>query len=292
MSETEKDMRPIAPDSSLGKALDGFAVPALPAGFADRVVAATEGRAAPLPEPRRNSIRWRSARRLAIGVLAAGALGTAAAATGVLKELGVDLPTPQEVWSTITGRAAPSERAAPAANAAPAPAGPTRVEIEGPIDTPEELDEVFQRVDEVRADRREIRRDRVDQRLDQAIERRRAQGLPAPTPEEEARLRSRIEQYRDRREQQIEQRIEGRREDLRERVESGEVITREDLIGSPRADDTGATRPQRLREMSPEQRREAIQRLRERRQQRLDQPETPPSEASATADEAPSATPE
>ena len=38
MSDTDKNALPIVPDSPLGKALDGCAAPALPEGFAERVV--------------------------------------------------------------------------------------------------------------------------------------------------------------------------------------------------------------------------------------------------------------
>jgi hypothetical protein len=40
---------PIVPGSPLARVLDGYRAPELPAGFADRVLAAAEARPAPLP---------------------------------------------------------------------------------------------------------------------------------------------------------------------------------------------------------------------------------------------------
>lgn len=269
----------IARGSALGKALDGYSAPALPEGFADRVLAATKDRPEPLPEPRKpagggGAARWRSARRVAVGLLAAGALGTAAAATGLLEDLGVELPSAGEVWSTITGQDPAPAAVAPAVQQPPALVPEVRepVVIEGPIDTPEELEEAFRRIDEFRGNRKETRRSNVDQRIDNTIERRREQGLPAPTPEQEARLKDRIEKFRERRDQRVEERLEGRRDEMREQIENGEEFTPRELIEGQR--DIGSDTPvgdrlERLREMTPEQRREAIRRFRERRQERL-----------------------
>ncbi len=276
MSNAENDTRPITPDEPLGQVLSGYAVPQLPPDFADRVVSATNDRAARLPTSRPATSRWRTVRRVGTGVLVAGALGTAAAATGVLEDLGVDLPSPQQVWSRITGNDPapdPASTSAPAANVAPAPSGSAPVVIEGSIDTTEELEEAFRRVDEVRSTRSENRRGRVDRRIDEFIENRRAQGLPAPTPEEEQQFRERLGEFRERREDRVEGRLEERREDLRERLESGEKLTREDLLLNERGE--AGERPmrrrvQRWRDMSPEQRQQRIERLRERREQQLD----------------------
>ncbi|QFT77398.1 hypothetical protein [Erythrobacter sp. THAF29] len=295
MSEPDKDTLPISTDSPLGKALDAFEVPPLPDGFADRIVMATHDRVAPLPLPRKPNGRWRSARRLAIGALAAGALGTAAAATGVFKELGVNLPTAAEVWSSISGSDSEPAQDVPTSNETSVQAVPTPVEIEGPIDSPEELEEAFRRVDEVRAERKATRRDRVDQRIDRVIDRRREQGLPAPTPEEEARLRKRIEQLRENRDQRIEERLGERREELRERVESGEELTREDFVAPQRTgqgEKRGGNRLRRLREMPPEQRREAIRRFRERRQQRTENSSDMSADVETDVSDAPMELPE
>jgi hypothetical protein len=272
MNDTDR----IAPDSPLGRALNAGGAPDLPVDFADRIIARTKDRPAPLPEPRRSGggvQRWRSARRLGIGLAVTGALATAAAAATGL----IDLPSPQQVWSAITGQEAePTLPAQPNLSdkvAEPKPVSgvpKTGTVIDGPIDTPEELEEAFRRVDEAREDRRAQRRDNVDRRIDEALARRRAQGLPAPTPEEEAQMRARLEQARERGDAKAEQRIEQRREQLREKVEAGDAITAEDL----RPDPARRERFEELRNLSPAERRA---RLRELRQQRLQQAAPPTS---------------
>ena len=257
-------------DETIDAVLRGYSVPALAPDFADRVVAASAARTAELPRLRKTPAKHlRSGRRLAIGLVAAGALATAAAATGLLGQLGLPIPSAGEMWSRISGEDTPAPSASPAPAPSPVPEGTL---IEGPLDTPEELDEAFRRIDEVREQRRDTRRDRVDQRIDEVIERRRAQGLPAPTPEEEQRLRERLEQARSRADARREQVQGERREQLRERVEAGEAITSEDIAESLRTRDPDsplAQRIERLRQMPPEERREAIRQLREQRRGRL-----------------------
>lgn len=273
------DHDPFRFDDALEQALKQDPVPALPAGFADRVVAATQGRADPLPQTRTSPAkRWRSGRRLVVGAVAAGALASAAAATGLLEELPIELPSAEEVWSTITGQEAQNEPAASAPSAAAPnseaqliPDSEAPVTIEGPIDTPEELEEAFRRIDERRGLRRDTRREAVDQRIDNAIDRRREQGLRAPTPQQEERLRGRIERFRDRTDERRETRIEERREELREEIENGGAISREDFIGRERrqgSDTPVADRLERLRELPPEERRARIRQWRERREER------------------------
>lgn len=271
-------------DDAMKRALDDHRVPPMSADFADRVVAATKGRAAPLPRTRpATPYRWRTGRRLVIAVVAAGALATAAAATGILRDLGIDLPSPQQVWTRVTGQEpvrAPDP--APATRIAPAPEPRSRVTIEGAIDTPDELEEAFRRVDEVRSDRREGRRERVDSRIDGAIERRRAQGLPL-SPEQEERLRNRVDTFRDRADEQLEQRDALRREELREQLEREGEVTRHDIIDSAIPDGPVAQRLQQLRDLPPEERREVLRQWRERRQERLRrlQEDAPPPEEPA-----------
>jgi len=234
----EEGGAPITPGSPLACTLDDFAVPALPPGFADRVLAAAEARPAPLPELRRSGggggRGWRLGRRIAIGAVGFGALATAAAATGLLDRFDLPVPSPEKVWATITGEeTVPTPVATPAPvqpPADPAPAALAPVRIEGPIDTPEELGEAFRRIDEVRQGRIEARRQTIDRRIDTAIERRREAGLRVPTDEEEARLRERIEDARSRREDIRAEQIETRREELRERVENGEALTRGEIV--------------------------------------------------------------
>jgi hypothetical protein len=255
---------PILPGSPLARVLDDYPVPPLSAGFADRVVAAAEGRAPALPPLRRPAtVRgWRTGRRFAIAVVSFGALATAAAATGVLERVGLPVPSAETVWANLTGSEAP-------AGAAPAIAKPTAVAtaplapvlIEGPINTPEELAEAFRRIDEVRQGRSEARRAMIDRRLDRVIEQRRAAGLPVPDAEQEARLRQRLDDLQTEREARAGQRIEARREELRQRVENGEAVTRETLFPNRQPGAGALPGGRRLREMSPQERREFLRNL-------------------------------
>jgi hypothetical protein len=277
MSVSEPDQgAPILPGSALARRLDDFAVPGLSAGFADRVLSAAEARPpatlAPLPQLRRaprSGRGWRLGRGIAIGVASFGLLATAAAATGLLQQFDIPVPSAGKVWASITGAAsaAPPVAVTAAAVAKPVPseaAAQTPVEIVGPVDTPEELAEAFRRIDEVRQGRLNARSERIDQRIESAIERRRAAGLPPPTAEEEAAFRTRIEAERARREQIADERIAARRAEMQRKVESGEALTREDILRPLREDRQALQRQERLRQlqaMSPEQRREALRRL-------------------------------
>lgn len=263
---------PITPGSPLARALDGYAVPGLSAGFADRVLAAAEGAAAPLPPLRRrasNGRGWRLGRGIAIGVVSFGALASAAAATGLLQQFDIPVPSAEKVWARLTGsQPAAAAAAAPVVAAATpksdAPAALAPVQITGPIDTPEELAEAFRRIDEVREGRFAARRALADQRIDGALERRRAAGLPLPTAEQEAAFRDKVEAVQARRQQLADERIAARRDEMQRKVESGEALTREDIL-RPLRDDARALergeRIERLRRMSPVQRREALRRL-------------------------------
>lgn len=268
-----KQGAPITPGSPLARALDGYAVPGLSAGFADRVMAAAEAAPSPLPplrRPRHSARGWRVGQRLAIGIVSFGALATAAAATGLLERFDIAVPSAGTVWASITGKT-------PAAAAAPAPvvadaakpaadeaAALAPVEIVGLVDTPEELGEAFRRIDEVREGRFAARRALTEQRIDSALERRRAAGLPLPSAEQEAAIRGRITAAQERRQQLAEERLRLRREELARKVESGEALTREDIL-RPLRDDAKALergeRIERLQRMSPAQRREALRAL-------------------------------
>ncbi len=254
-------------DPALKALLDADRAPALSPAFADRVAVAAATRGTALPALRRpTASRWRTLRRVTMGVGAAALLSTAAAATGVLEQVGITLPPPVQrfvdnVSETVTGRA--PNRAGRPALAVPAATPVARpVAIEGPVDNPQELEAAFQRADEVRADRTARRRDVVDQRIDAELARRRAQGLPAPTPEEEAALRQRLDDARARRDALAGDRRETLREDLRQRVEAGEPVTRETLREV--REDAGLAPATRL---TPAQREALRRRLAERRQQ-------------------------
>ncbi len=263
------DGGPILPGTPLARALSAGAVPPLSNGFADRVVAAAEARPEPLPELRRRSGRWsnwRTGRRLAVGFAGVVALASAAAATGLLQQLAIPVPSAGTIWASISGPAraapAPSPSAAAAASsvATDEAVAPQPVGIAGPIDTPEELGEAFRRVDALRDKRREVRRAIIDQRIADEIARRSAAGLSPPTPAELAAVRERIDAAQSRRQQSVDARLKERREDLQRRVEAGEAITRRDILRpqATRQDlPEGSEAFETLRKMTPRERREA-----------------------------------
>lgn len=284
--------------SPLAHVLDDYPVPPLSAGFADRLLAAAESRAPTLSLSRRREPgrRWRTGRRVAIAALSFGALATAAAATGMLVRVGLPLPTAQTLWAGLTSGETASVAAPVASKSDVAASAATvaAVEIDGPIDTPEELAEVFRRIDEVRQGRIEARREKIDERITQEIERRRAAGLRMPTFEEEATLRQRIEEVRARREEAVEARLTMRREEFERKIDNNETLTREDIIRPLRDEQQMLLRRERLqqlRRMSPEQRREALRQLptkqrralikeyRARRDAATLGPDVPPAEA-------------
>ena len=105
------------------------------------------------------------------------------------------------------------------------------------------------------------RREMIDRRIDKVIERRRVAGLPVPDAEQEARLRERIEQAQTEREARNAQRIEARRETLRQRVENGEALTRENLVPGREPWPGALPDGRRLRDLSPQERREVLRNL-------------------------------
>ncbi len=270
------DTGPIVAGSPLARVLDQDSAPTLSAGFMERVLARTEGRAEPLPMLRKSILTgpWTRTRRVAVGAVVAGALATTAAATGVLQQLPVALPSAEQVWATLSGQE-PPEPAQIRQQTSETIVEQRRVRIEGPIDTPEELEEAFTRIDRVRETRTEIRRSNVDQRIEREINRRREQGLRAPNEQQEELLRGIIDQRRELNDSRLDQLSEQRREELRERVEAGEELTREDLIPpGMRQTPEGRVIRQRLRQLRdlpPDQRRAVIRRLRERQQERAGQ---------------------
>lgn len=284
---------PILRGSPLGRALDGYSVPPLSAGFAARVLAAAEARPAALPDLRRSPSRWRgwrSGRRLAIGLACCGALAGTAAATGLLQRLDLPVPSAGVVWASITGSAPPAAAAPPdndqGAGVPDASATSGPVEIVGPIDTPEELGEAFRRIDSLRTSRREERRAGIDQRIEEEIARRAAAGLPVPTPEEQARIRERIEAAQARRQQAIDARIDERRAQLQRKVEAGEALTGDDIAGPVRQDAQRWQRIERLRQLPPEERRALIDEFRAGRAERLATPDPVPEEPAEPATQA------
>lgn len=279
---------PFIPGTPLARALDAFCAPDLPAGFAERVIAAAEARPAPLPELRRASggRGWRFGRRLAIGLAGFGALATAAAATGVLEQFDLPVPSAETVWAGITGKPpapAPAAVPEPVIAAASDTDAPAPVAITGPIDTPEELAEAFRRIEAVREGRFAARAERIDRRIDTAIERRRAAGEPVPTAEQEAQLRARIEARETRRRQIVDERLAAQREALQRKVESGAAVTREDIVTPLRAEGLPGARREALRRLPPEERRALIEAWRAGRASMLSpvEPSAPVSEPPA-----------
>jgi hypothetical protein len=216
------------------------------------------------------------------------------------------------VWASLTGKEAvaapaPASKPVEAAPADPAPAALAPVRIEGPIDTPEELGEAFRRIDEVRQGRSAMRRQAIEQRIEREKARRAAAGLPLPTPEQEARIRQRIDAAEARREGLIDERLEVRREEMRGRVEAGEALSREDIVRPLREDQHAMQQREkleRLRRMSPEERRAAVRRLppeerralmeawQERRAQRLGTDAPAGAQPPLAPDAAPAVTPQ
>ena len=88
--------------------------------------------------------------------------------------------------------------------------------------------------------------------------------VPVPTPEEEAALRERIVAGQARRDAIAADRVAKRREELAGRLESGEALTREDIMRPLREDASALARARQLRQlrrMPPEERREALRQM-------------------------------
>jgi hypothetical protein len=292
---SQPDPTPPPYDPALRALLDADRPPPLPADFAERVVAASARRAAVSSGVRRHRPggAWLRRHRFIVAAAASGLLASAAAATGALERVGIDLP-PVTQWAEQVAQSFAPSPPAPAPRsrtAGPPPAGPAdglagagggRV-LTGPIDTPQELDTALARIDAQRQTRTDARRARVDGRIDEALARRRAAGLPAPNAEEEARLKQRLAQARERRDAQAQVRRETRREELRRRVEAGEAIT-------PPARDPAAplaNRPklrERLEQLPPEERQAIRERWQARRQQRLQQQRQAPAVPTTSTD--------
>ncbi len=278
---------PLPPiDGAMKQRMDAFAVPELPAGFADRIVTVAENRAPLLPakRPIMSRIRgWSSARKAVVGVAATGMLATAAAATGMLERVGVELPSVEQVVEAIAGGPDPLDAAlenelsmAPSDELGDESEGAGPTQIDGSIDTPEELDEAYRQLTERRSARRDQRRARIDEALERRLERRRAQGLPAPTAEEEAQLRERIEQRRATRDARDGARMDQRRDSIQQRMEAGDGKSLREIVEEERAarranrEANGAVGGRkRWRDMTQEERRARRQEIRERRAKRL-----------------------
>jgi len=152
----------------------------------------------------------------------------------------------------------------------------------------------------VRQSRSAARRENIDQRIENEIARRREAGLPVPTSEQEARLRARIDEAQTRRETLAAEQIAVRREELRQRIENGEALTRENLLPNRQPGTEAPPQAPRLRDLSQQQRREFMRSLppedrrvvaeeyRRRREARQNQQRLLPSPQDQTAGQVPS----
>jgi hypothetical protein len=82
-----------------------------------------------------------------------------------------------------------------------------------------------------------------------------------PNPEQEARLRQRIEAAQATREAKAAEQIEARRQELRQRVDKGEALTRETIAPQRLKNPDAPPRVPRLRDLTPVQRRELLRSL-------------------------------
>jgi hypothetical protein len=165
--------------------LDAFAAPALPAGFAERILAETAIQDAPLPSPVPRRARGRGWRRMGLvasGVAGFGLMSAAAAASGLFGEAARETVRSAPVIGPIIVSVAPEkpkpaekQRAAPkAAASASKPVTPPPVTI-APLDappasavTPNEL-------------RQQLIAERMAERIEQRRKWRQENGLP-PDP--------------------------------------------------------------------------------------------------------------
>lgn len=240
-------------NAALSALLDQNDVPPLPPGFADRVVALAEVRAPAPPRQRATAgaNAWRRGQRLVLVAIGSGLLASAAAATGMLEQVGIHLPPVAEVIATFSGEPAPAPPA-PATVASPrapvATPGLAPARMDGSIDTREELETAFNRIDTNREDRVAYRRARTDERLASTLERRRAAGLPAPSVEREAALRERLAEERRRFDELAADQRSRNREALRERLDNGEALAPREVLRQgaglpPRAEGEAALSP-------------------------------------------------
>jgi hypothetical protein len=191
-------------DRSLDAALDRFTVPPLSAGFADRVLARTEGRATvavSLPPRRDRRGAWSRARTILIGFATLSLISAGAAATGMFGDVAKNVP----VLGSLIARVAPAPNPVPVRvviKAKPAPALPSAIAKRIPpafVDAaPIEIAPPFAALrDERREVRREIRRAfrreiiarRLVTRMDERRAARRAAGLPVQSVPPRALIR-------------------------------------------------------------------------------------------------------
>lgn len=178
-------------DPALREMLDGFSVPPLSPGFADRVVAAAANAANPLPAPvpsrgaRRR--RWIRGHRVIIGVVALGLMSAGAAATAIFGEAARTIPVIGPLIASVAP-ARPARKAVHTVAAKPRPAESAASAAEEAAPPPEALPLALpERIAVRRAIRREIVAERIAAGLQRHAERREALGLP-PAPSRPAQI--------------------------------------------------------------------------------------------------------
>jgi hypothetical protein len=236
-------------DPALARKLDAFAVPGLPAGFAERMVAAAQATPATPPLPRLRKAaprRWWRAGASGLAVVAAGMISVAAAASGYFGEPIRHAVERAPVIGAVIERVAPSPRPRPALVAARRVAP---VVIEAPQPAASLAPELPPRLE-----RRAARLERLEQRL---ANNPRAQQWVADHPVAAARIVRRAA-LRDSRLRAPELRAERILARQRWRAEHGLAPLAGPLVPPGTELAPGALRGERLR------------RLRERRLQRLE----------------------
>jgi hypothetical protein len=174
-------------DPAMIAALDRFTVPALPEGFADRIVATVIAERTPTPvlPPRRGDPRggWRRPSRILAGALAFSLVSAAAAATGYLGDRVQTVVRDAPVIGPMIAQVVPTRlKSAPKAKPHPVPAQAKATTVpDAPEITVPDVRPVMP-LSVRREVRREIIAERIATGLERRAERRAELGLPARPP--------------------------------------------------------------------------------------------------------------
>ena len=143
---TAHDPNPL--DRAVNDILDGYAIPPLAPGFAEKVLAAAASRQAELPRLRRPAgFRvLRHGKRVMMGLAVSTMLASAAAASGALEVIGIDVPPVREVVAAITGNPAAAEERVDLPQSPRTVQPPLQPEATDPT-APDELDTAFVQAD-------------------------------------------------------------------------------------------------------------------------------------------------
>lgn len=243
-------------DPAMKRALDRLEPPPLSSDFADRVVAATEVRAA---TPRRRDPRgpWSRGRQAAVGAMVVTLMSATAAAAGLFGEIGVTVPALERFVERVA-LARPEDP--PALVPTPNRVAVVEVKAEPVADPVEAVAETPARPTTVREVRREVAARRIAAGIELRIARRERLGLPVDPRLRDLSLRPGADAAARFPE----------RAALAERVQEIRRARRDGtLAAAPEAAPGDASPRRRWRDLSPEQRAEARRRLLELRRQRL-----------------------